>query len=237
MRIVSVVMWALTSTTACLTTLVLTSAAQSISVPSSKDTPSPYEHAFPYYDRSGPFTSGISTRHFPPGLPSSTPGDRTVPLRSQLREAGCQADAVVRGTVWAKRSLLTAKRNFIVTEYLVDVSDWTRDDRHLRDVVGTRIAIVRPGGVVRESDGSVLRALVDEYPPLRPGGEYLFFLDRIANTMAFRPLSPISTLEITDARVTPVYVPTTEAHIDRALAAESVAVDVNQLACLPTTKN
>jgi hypothetical protein len=112
-----------------------------------------------------------------------------------VQRAACTADAVLRGTTEAARSMPTADSQFLFTTTTLTAVTWLRAPVLTSWRRSDTIDLVRPGGRVLV-DGAVVEARHDSYTPMAPAKPYYVLADYIDQTGAFRSLRTLGSFSL-----------------------------------------
>jgi hypothetical protein len=104
-----------------------------------------------------------------------------------LKNLTCTADVVAIVAVQDKYSQLTESREFLFTDYTVEVKEIFRNNPSAPIQPGGSITVARPGGKV-EIKGRVVSALDSSFQSLESGEHYLLFLKHVPATGAYQSL-------------------------------------------------
>lgn len=137
----------------------------------------------------------------------------TQRLDQILTELACTSDAVFVAHVRSVESWPTEGGHFLFSEYAVTPTEVFRSVNGAPVTPGQAVTVVRPGGQ-RTSDGLVLTARIDSFPPLEMNGRYVFFLKYLPDTGAFQPTASEATLIVRGSQVMgTVSIPATDANM------------------------
>jgi hypothetical protein len=160
-------------------------------------TPAQRRHGRLFHGRSGKIVdkkSGVSVEQM-------TVGERaTKPLNTVIADMACASDAVFTGTVSSLNAFPTEDGSLIFTEYSVRPTEVFRGANGAVVVTGRNVTVVRPGGELNV-EGTVVKATLNLFPPLKVGDRYVLFLKYLADTGAFQTDSPEGVLRLTGTEV------------------------------------
>ena len=106
--------------------------------------------------------------------------------RPQLRNISQDADAVVVGTLAAKKySQLTEGGDFIFSDYELKVDEVLKNNAAAPVAPGASVTVARPGGAVL-LNGRVVHGLAGNFRPFAAGGRYLLFLKYVPGTNSYQ---------------------------------------------------
>ncbi len=94
------------------------------------------------------------------------------------------ADAVLVGVLKGKASFLTKDRDFIFTDFQMEVEEVIKNNPAAPLSLGSEITVTRPGGTL-EISGREVRAVVGSFKPFQLGGKYVLFLEYVRTTGAY----------------------------------------------------
>jgi hypothetical protein len=142
---------------------------------------------------------GVLIKKGPPLV--GVPGDPvSISFHDFLRDLACGADAVVIGRVKNKSSQLTEAKDFVFTDYEVTVDEVLKDNTANHIAPKTDITITRPGGKI-QLDGKTVQAIDASFPALKIGKRYLFFLNFVPTTAAYKAVSRKGSFELGGVKV------------------------------------
>jgi hypothetical protein len=132
-------------------------------------------------------------------LPASVSNDLGT-WQELLQRAACAADAVVRATPRAARSMPTADSQFLFTTVTLTAEVWLREPALASWRRSDTVELVRPGGRVL-INGTVVEARHEGYPPMALARSYYVLADHIDRTGAFRSVRPMGSFRLDDGIV------------------------------------
>lgn len=126
-------------------------------------------------------------------LEGSEPDTPQFNLNDFIRNATCNADAVIVGTVAGKSSQLTSDEYFVFTDYTVNAKTVLKDSNNAPIQPESPVIVTRPGGKVN-INGRIVTAVDQSAKPLRKGENYILFLKYIPRTGSYTLLNDTSLL-------------------------------------------